>query len=275
LKANIAHIIRVHAEVRLVRTEMASKNIISCRLASYGRYGDLAYEHLKKIGIDHIELTIPDPEKVGLVLEELEKHDLAVGSLQALCDIHKENIRREFKPIVEIADRMATERILVSVRADEMDRKVACRRLRAMGDLAAQKDIVVLLETHPDMATNGDVALQTMKGVNHPNVRINFDTANIYYYNERVDGIEEMKKILEYIEGVHLKDTNGKPRTWYFPALGEGIVNFMKVRELLNKRGFFGPFTIEIEGIEGENLTFEQTLERMEKSVNHLKRCGF
>jgi len=82
---------------------MASKNIISCRLASYGRYGDLAYEHLKKIGIDHIELTIPDPEKVGLVLEELEKHDLALGSLQALCDIHKENIRREFKPIVEIA----------------------------------------------------------------------------------------------------------------------------------------------------------------------------
>ena len=50
---------------------MASKNIISCRLASYGRYSDLAYEHLKKIGIDHVELTIPDPEKVGLVLEEL------------------------------------------------------------------------------------------------------------------------------------------------------------------------------------------------------------
>jgi len=111
--------------------------------------------------------------------------------------------------------------------------------------------------------------------VNHRDVRINFDTANIYYYNEGVDVAEEMKKILEYIEGVHLKDSNGKPRTWHFPALGEGIVNFPIVRELLNNRGFFGPFTIEIEGIEGENLTLKQTLERMEKSVKHLKKCGF
>jgi len=47
------------------------------------------------------------------------------------------------------------------------------------------------------------------------------------------------------------------------------------VRELLNARGFYGPFTIEIEGIKGENLTLEQMLERMEKSVQHLRECGY
>ncbi len=84
-----------------------------------------------------------------------------------------------------------------------------------------------------------------------------------------------MKKILDYIEGVHLKDTNGKYQTWHFPALGEGIINFAEIRGLLNKRGFYGPFTIEIEGIKGENLSLAQTLERMEKSVKHLRKCGF
>jgi inosose dehydratase len=84
-----------------------------------------------------------------------------------------------------------------------------------------------------------------------------------------------MKKILDYIEGVHLKDTNGIFNKWYFPTLGSGIVDFEKVRILLNNRRFYGPFTIEIEGIEGENLTLKQTLRRVEDSVDHLRDCGF
>jgi inosose dehydratase len=176
---------------------------------------------------------------------------------------------------VEVAEILGAKRIFVSVHAGDLDRKIAYQRLRSVGDVAAEAGVIVMLETHPDMATNGDVARRTMEAVNHPNVRINFDTANIYYYNKGVDGVVEMKKVLDFIEGVHLKDTNGKFGRWYFPTLGEGIVDFRQVRELLNGRGFFGPFTIEIEGIKGENLTLEQTLERMEKSVQHLRESGY
>jgi len=118
------------------------------------------------------------------------------------------------------------------------------------------------------------VGLQTMQGVNHPNIRINFDTANIYYYNKGLNVIEEMKKVLSYIEGVHLKDTKGEYHTWYFPALGEGIVSFKELFQLLNERGFYGPFTMQIEGIQGETVTLEETYARMEKSVQHLRDLG-
>ena len=252
-----------------------TQNIVSCRPASYGKYRDKSYEHMAKIGIRYVELPIPKPQDVNRVRKELGKHDLSVASLECPCYIQNENVEEEFKTAVGIAEEFGTKRIFVSVRADKLGKKTAYEKLRKLGDLAAEKGQVIVLETHPDLVTNGDVGLQTMRGINHSNVRLNYDTANMYYYNEGIDGVEELKKILGFVEGVHLKDTNGKYQTWHFPALGEGIVDFKRVRELLNKRGFNGPFTIEIEGIQGENLTLAQTLERMEKSVNHLKKCGY
>jgi len=250
-------------------------NIISCCPASYGKFKDKMYEHLAKIGVSHVELPMPKIQDVKNIIKKLEVYGLSVASIQAPCNIQSENVADEFKVPVDVAKKLGAQRIFVSVHAGELDRKIVYERLREIGDLAAEKALIVMLETHPDMVTNGDVGHQTMKAVNHPNIRINYDTANMYYYNEDIDGIEEMMKILEYIEGVHLKDTNGKPKTWYFPTLGEGIVDFQKIRELLNKRGFYGPFTIEIEGTEGENLTLTQTLERIEKSVSHLRKCGY
>ena len=252
-----------------------TQNIISCRPASYRKFQDKSYEHMAKLGIHHVELPMPKPQDVNKVRKELDKHGLSVASLECPCYIQDENVTTEFRTAIGIAEEFGAKRLFVSVHADKIGREVAYERLRKLGDLAAEKGQVIVLETHPDLVTNGDVGLQTMKGVNHPNVRLNYDTANMYYYNEGIDGMKELKKILNYVEGVHLKDTNGKPKTWYFPALGEGIVDFRKIRELLNGRGFHGPFTIEIEGIEGENLTLAQTLERMEKSVYHLKKCGY
>ena len=232
-----------------------TQNIISCCPVSYGKYQDKMYEHLVKIGINHVELPMPKPQEVNKIRKELDKHGLSVASLQAPCNIQNEHVSEEFRVPIEVAEKFEAKRVFVSVHAGELERKTVYERLRELGDLAAEKEMFIILETHPNMVTNGDVGLQTMKGVNHPYVRINYDTANMYYYNENIDGVEEMKKILDYIEGVHLKDTNGKPQKWHFPTLGEGIVNFAKIRELLNKRDFFGPFTIEIEGIKDENLT--------------------
>jgi sugar phosphate isomerase/epimerase len=251
------------------------RNIVSCRPESYRKYRDEAYEHLAKIGVHHVELVMPKIEDVDSVLKELERHGLSIASLHAPCNIQNKNVSDEFKLPVEVAQRVGAKKILASVQADDLEVRTAYQRLRDIEAIAAEANLIVILETHPDLATNGGVSRQTMEGVDHPNVRINFDTANIHYYNECADTVEEMKKILEYIEGVHLKDTNGEFETWYFPTLGEGIVDFSKVRELLNNRGFFGPFTIEIEGIKGENLTLKQTLKRMEKSIDHLRKCGF
>jgi len=115
---------------------------------------------------------------------------------------------------------------------------------------------------------------QAMQAVDHPAVRVNFDTANIYYYNEGVDGMAEMATVMPYIGGIHLKDTDGGYKTWCFPTFGEGIVDFRAVFDLANANGFYGPFTMEIEGVQGENCDREATCKRVADSVAHLRRLG-
>lgn len=250
------------------------ENLLACRPGSYGRHSHIAYAHLAELGVKHVEIGIPPEDQIPQTMERLAQYGLAVSSVQASLDIQNPSVVQSFAKTCELAKKMGASKVFVSVHAGEMDRSVVYARLRAVGETCARYDVTVIMETHPDLVTNGDVARQTMEGVNHPNIRINWDTANIYFYNQGVDGIEEMKKVVDYIAGVHLKDTNGGYRTWYFPALGEGIVNFAEVFRILNARGFYGPFTMELEGIQGENLTEEGAKERVAKSVRYLRNLG-
>ena len=250
------------------------ENILACRPGSYGKHGHVAYAHLAEIGVKYIEAGIPAEDQIPATLESLAKHGISVSSAQANLDIKNENIARDFAKTCALTKKMGAAKIFVSVHAGDMDRSVVYARLRAVGETCARHNVTVMMETHPDLITNGDVARQTMEGVNHPNIRVNWDTANVYFYNQGIDGVEEMKKVIDYIGGVHLKDTNGGYRTWYFPALGEGVVNFGEVFRVLNAKGFYGPFTMELEGIEGENLTEEGAKERVANSVRHLRSLG-
>ena len=164
--------------------------------------------------------------------------------------------------------------IFTSAHAGDHDRNVIYERLRQIGENAAPLGIKVCLETHLDLAHNAEVALETMQGVNHPNICINFDTGNVYFYNHDVTAVRELRKIIGHVGAVHLKDTNGGYRTWHFPALGEGVVDFKEVFRILNDAGFYGPCAMELEGIEGEDIDEAGVQARMEKSVAYLKGIG-
>ena len=58
------------------------------------------------------------------------------------------------------------------------------------------------------------------------------------------------------------------------PTLGEGVVDFKAVFQTLNDAGFYGPFTMELEGIEGENLDEAGAQARVAGSLQHLKDIG-
>jgi sugar phosphate isomerase/epimerase len=247
-------------------------NILSCRPGSYQKFADGAYEHLAGIGVKCVEIPAPADPKAELA--RLASLGLVVASLHGQCDLAADDAVERFAPQVGVARDLGARLIYLSVNVPEDQKPAGYERLRRMGDAAAAQGVTIVIETHPNLVNNGAVGKETMERVNHPNVRINWDTANVYYYNENVDGIEEMKKLIGYIGAVHLKDTNGRPKTWHFPALGEGIVDFKEVFRLLNERGFHGPFTMEIEGVEGESLDRAATEDRVARSVAHLRRLG-
>ena len=249
-------------------------NIIACNLGSYRQFRAGAYRHLAQIGLTNVEIGVPAPGDVDKVLAELKSHGLKATSVLGQCKVQEASVVAGFQPQLEAANKMGVKVVFISVHAGDHNRDEVYGRLRQIGDNAAKFGIKVCVETHPDLAQNGEVALETMKAVNHPNVRINFDTGNVYFYNHNVTAVSELKKILNYVSAVHLKDTNGGYRTWNFPALGEGVVDFKAVFQMLNDAGFNGPFTMELEGIEGEKLDEAGVQARVKKSVDHLKSIG-
>ncbi len=246
-------------------------NIIACNLGSYRKFRHIAYQHLESIGVRNVEIGLPPLNKVDEVIGELRSHGLTATSLMAPCKLQDVNVVSDFETTLEIADKMGAKIVFVSVRTDNHDRDTIYLRLREIGEKAAPSGIKVCLETHPDMAHNGDVALETMLGVNHSNVCINFDTGNVYYYNHNVTASGELEKIIDHVGAVHLKDTDGGYETWNFPGLGEGIVDFTEVFRILNKNGFYGPFTMELEGIRGEQIDESGVQARVKNSLEHLR----
>jgi len=190
----------------------------------------------------------------------------------APCDLQKG--AEAFVPFARTARQMRVPILFISAKAGDMLREQAYQRLREMAAVASEQDVTLSLETHPDLAENARVARETVEAVGHPGLGWNLDTANLYYYNQGVDAVEECRRGLDLIRSVHLKDTNGGYRTWHFPALGDGVVDFAGLFSVLNARGFHGPFTFELEGIEGEILSEAETQARVARSLDHLRRIG-
>lgn len=249
-------------------------NLIACNLNSYRQYRDTGYAHLARIGLTHVEIPCPEPEEVDAVRQELDRYGLTPSSLVVGCQMDADDVVLRVTRSLDTVAEMGVQLVFTSAKTGEIDRDFVYGRLQNIGDAAAERGIVVALETHPDLVTNANVALATMQGVSHPNIRINFDTANIYYYNQNVTATGELEKIVDYVGAVHLKETNGGYQTWHFPALGEGVVDFPAVFQRLAGRGFNGPYTLELEGIRGEEIGREGVEKRIEKSLDYLRDHG-
>ncbi len=275
--------------------------IVSCFTNNYGAHGvRTAAERIRDTGIHHLELALRGHNLGGLVIPEevvvTEKADDATASefvdfLQrhqveiSGCNIGGGDMRTEeglalSQRRLRFAKRWFSVPVVISGASQPTnaeERQAVVRHLRQLGETGAEQGVTVALETHKGPTQNADAMLALMSEVDHPNIRLNFDTANIVYYNPGVDVLAELRRVVSLVRNVHLKDCRGVPEDWYFPALGEGgAIDFRAVREILDEVGYKGAYTIEIEGIQGEpepGLEGRQT--RIKASVDHLRACGY
>lgn len=249
-------------------------NVIACRIASYGEYQETAWVHLPTLGIRHVEIPVPSPDDVELMQARLDRSGLTASSVQTFCRIADDNLVDAMTPQLEACHALGARIAFVSIKAGDLDRTLVWTRIRAVADVAARLGITLAMETHPDLITNGRTALETIRAIDHPNVRVNFDTANIYFYNHDMDAVTELQTIAPYVVSMHLKDSRGGYRQFDFPPLGEGIVDFPAIFRLMAAHGFSGPFTMELEGTEGVRLDEASTCRQVAQSVAYLRRIG-
>jgi L-ribulose-5-phosphate 3-epimerase len=277
------------------------KRVVSCFTNCYGAAGVwTAVELIHAAGLDYLELALRGHNLGGLVIPEsaviTEKTDDATA--QAFCDhLAKHKVKlsgcnvggadlrtREGVELIERRIRFAARWFGVSTvisgagqPADASERRTVVTSLRQLGDTSRALGITVALETHKGPTQNAAAMLALLSEVDHPHVRLNFDTANVIYYNQGVDLAHELEQVKHLVRSVHVKDSRGQFEDWYFPAVGDGgSVDFTRIRQILDGVGFGGPYTIEIEGIGGEpEPTLEVRQERVARSVRHLRACGY
>jgi sugar phosphate isomerase/epimerase len=246
-------------------------NPLAIRIMNYGKFQDAAWTHLPSIGMHYIFLSVPETNQVASVQERLAKSGLKPLVLRGDADLGRESSVDELAAQLAVCEQMGVKHMFLSPKHAGVGKDIAYERLRRVGDAAKKHGVVVVLETHRDLGTNGDVHLETMKAVNHPNVRVNFDTGNITYYNKGTDAVTELKKIIDYVATVELKDHNGQYETWNFPALGKGVVDFPGVLKVLEEHHFQGPITMEVEGVQGVEMTEAETKKYIADSIAYIQ----
>jgi inosose dehydratase len=277
------------------------KRIVSCFTNTYGPSGVwAAVERIRDAGIDHVELALRGHNFGGLVIpesavitekaddatverfrEHLARHGVGISG----CNVGGADIRtREGLELIERRIRFAARWFGVPIcvtgagqPANDAERALVLGHLRCLGDIAGELGMTLTLETHKGPTQSATPMLALMDDLTHPNVRINFDTGNIAYYNQGLGPEGELERVKHFVGSVHLKDNRGGFEDWYFPSLGGGGgVDFVRVREILDRVGFTGPFTIELEGIGGEpEPGLEARHQRVAQSVAHLRACGY
>jgi sugar phosphate isomerase/epimerase len=229
---------------------------------------------LPSIGIRYVFVSVPKPAEVATLQKRLHEHNLRPFVMRGQANLAQPNSVMELAVQLATCGKMGVRYLFLSPQHPGVDKEVVYTRLRHAGEVARRHGVTISLETHPDLGSNGDVHRETMRRINHPNVRVNFDTGNITYYNNKADAVAELKKIIDYVATVELKDHDGQHLTWNFPALGQGKVDFRGVLEVLRDHHYAGPITIEVEGVAGTPWDEAQTKQAVTNSVAYLRKLG-
>jgi inosose dehydratase len=273
--------------------------VIACHVNCYGPYGAAcAIEHVRDAGLEWIELPIrtagfrtrwgdaplvdADASLAELtdVDRRLARHGIRVASCTCqagnpIDPAHMALVKRK----LDLASHFGVSAAVIDAGAadDDADFERILARLREIGDYADRLGITVCCETQPGLCVNHREMLRSLGQVNHPRVRANFDTGNLLYYNEHIHGEVSLAKACHMVGHVRLKDSMGVCGEWHSCALGRGgAVDFLRTWQIMRDCGFGGPFSIAIEGIQGErDPSLDERQRRVVESVEYLRSLGY
>jgi L-ribulose-5-phosphate 3-epimerase len=248
-------------------------NPLSHRIG-YAHQPQLPLDRVAALGIKHVEIVLTLEQTVAEIQDLLGPHGLQAMTTHIPVGLADESLLDDVAKYSDMAAELGARGHFVSFHAGDMPLEEAYARIRQVGDIAEARGLFVAMETHEDLSENADKAVRVFTAVGHPAVGWNLDTANIYYYNENVDVVEEAKKAAPFIRAIHAKDTTGGYKDPTFPNVGEGIVDYAAVHAVLQTVNFSGPYTLELEGVAGAADSVEAMEANVAACAAHLRKLG-
>ncbi|NOZ23312.1 MAG: sugar phosphate isomerase/epimerase [Planctomycetes bacterium] len=224
---------------------------------------DEAVKHISAAGITQIALYFR-PEKMPCQLETMTDADakamkdtLAEHGLAPIAAGGGSNVLAEDGLDLLVKKLDGAAKLGVSVfdtgslatkdkDAETIERETALfyENMARAGDAAAERGVTICIETHGGLTGTVPSSLALMKRLNHPNIRIGYDPANIDFY-EGASPVDGLEKLVPYIGHVHAKDHVGGKDCRDFPNVGEGDVPYAEILPTLRSGGYEGHISIE------------------------------
>jgi L-ribulose-5-phosphate 3-epimerase len=233
---------------------------------SYHTYSlEEALDGIAQAGFKSVELTsVPgwtehvrrdaEQEELAYVKELLAKHGLEAVSLSGHSDLVSESGIAEFRKALRIAAKLGIKYVTTSTGGHdassagslEEQRTKFMTNIRPLADDAASLGIEICLETHGGLLATGEISKKLIQDIGKPNIGINYDPGNVIFYGG-VRPEDDIKGSADTVTHMHVKDQIGGKGVWHFPPTGTGEVNFAVIFAELEKAGFNGICSVEVE----------------------------
>ncbi len=238
--------------------------------------GDAALAAVRDAGLNSIELEI---ETLDRLRQRLADYQVQVTTLAATAS---DPSSADWLDRVTFAIRAAAEWasiILVSAGDDHGDRQMRERLLlqhRRAADVAAEHDMVLAWDTLPGLCGDARGMQLAIQEVDHPAIRLNFDTGRYLQQNPWSSGEVGLQRVVGHLASVRLTSFTVGVEPVEFPPLGQGgEVDFSRTGQILSGLEFRGPCTIAFQPFSRRPPTAAQCQSWLRASVDHLRGCGW
>lgn len=223
--------------------------IVSVSTMAFDGYAlEVALDELAALGVRYVEPASVDKIFQHLVEEdfcdkraawlrnELAVRRLACVSLSVHMDLTGPDAVERFHRRLAFARNIGA-RCVNSIAGPAGRVEVFRKNIAAIADRARDLGIMIAMENHGDLLDRGQQVLDFIREVNHPAVRVNYDTGNAWYYSKgQINPVEELALLAPVVAHVHVKTPKIVDDLLRWVALGDGILDLPALAGVLDKR---------------------------------------
>ncbi len=209
-----------------------------------------ALDHLKRIGISHVELAFiegyTDEYNESIFTLQYARtlrnrlHDLGLlcRALSAHMDLGSDEAVVRFGRRMEFAAEVGAAVILTNAAPGNEEKKFFSN-IKPITAKAETLNLVVALENPGDGKDNlintGKEGAELIKRINSHRIRLNYDFGNlISHLFEKVRPEDDFKHAVSCCAHLHMKDVKAGEEGWFFPPVGSGDIDYrMIIRDLI------------------------------------------
>ena len=223
--------------------------IVSVSTMAFDGYSlEVALDELAALGVKYVEPASVDKVFQHLVEEDfcdsramwlrnqLSARGLSCLSLSAHMDLTQADSVDRFHRRLEFARNIGA-RCVNSIAGPTGKLEGFRKNIPAIADRARDLGVMIALENHGDLLDREQQVLDFIREVNHPAIRVNYDTGNAWYYSKgAINPVEELALLAPIVAHVHLKTPQVDDGMLRWVALGEGILDLPAAARVLKER---------------------------------------